>query len=161
MIHLYGRYEKTLDSKARLIVPKELRKRIGDSPLVLVKWFDRSLALFPEENWEAQALALSRLGSTTEAARATRRQFFGGAQAISFDNQGRITIPDFMVKFAYLDRDALLIGDWDKIEIWSLPRYREQEDRDDVNLDQRYEEALAMADRLARGEEVDPAGGDQ
>lgn len=149
---LYGRYEKTLDSKNRLIIPNTLRKKMEGEELVLVGWFDQCLALFPGSVFEEMADKISLIPVPLGNIRGTRRQFFGSAFNVEFDNQGRIGIPDYLLKFAAMDgsRNVVLIGDYDKIEIWPKGRFDEFDAgrRNTVNED--YEQTLARVAELTQ-----------
>lgn len=151
---LYGRYTKPLDSKNRFIVPNVLRKKLEGETLILVGWFDRSLALFPASRFEEIAEKINRLQVFSENVRGMRRQLFGSAFSVEFDSQGRLTIPDYLLKFGFLDgcREAVLIGDFDKIEIWPKHRFEEFDEKYRVNLNQDYEETLARVAELALSE---------
>ena len=148
---LYGRYEKTLDSKLRVIIPNVLRKKLRGEDLILVGWFDRCLALFPASRFEEIAEKISRLQVFSEDVRGMRRQLFGSAFSVEFDNQGRISLPDYLLHFAFINgsRDVVLIGDYDKIEIWPRARFEEFDEKYRVNLNRDYEQTLARIAEVA------------
>lgn len=157
---LYGRYEKSLDSKNRVIIPNTLRKKLEGEDLILVGWFDRSLALFPSSRFEEIAEKINRLQVYSEEIRGMRRQLFGSAFNVEFDNQGRISLPDYLMRFAFINgnRDVVLIGDYDKVEIWPKSRYEEFDEKYRVNLNRDYEETLSRVAELALSEKsVQPA----
>lgn len=153
---LYGRYGKSLDSKNRVIIPNVLRKKLGGEELILVGWFDRCLALFPASRFEEIAGRINRLQVFSEDVRGMRRQLFGSAFSVEFDNQGRISLPDYLLRFAFINgsRDVVLIGDYDKIEIWPRARFEEFDEKYRVNLNNEYEQTLSRIAELALAQEV-------
>lgn len=153
---LYGRYGKSLDCKNRVIIPNVLRKKLGGEELILVGWFDRCLALFPASRFEEIAARINRLQVFSEDVRGMRRQLFGSAFSVEFDNQGRISLPDYLLRFAFINgsRDVVLIGDYDKIEIWPRARFEEFDEKYRVNLNNEYEQTLSRIAELALAQEV-------
>ena len=153
---LYGRYGKTLDSKNRVIIPNVLRKKLRGEELILVGWFDRCLALFPASRFEEIAARINRLQVFSEDVRGMRRQLFGSAFSVEFDNQGRISLPDYLLRFAFINgsRDVVLIGDYDKIEIWPRARFEEFDEKYRVNLNHEYEQTLSRIAELALAQEA-------
>jgi MraZ protein len=141
---LYGRFEKSLDSKNRVIVPSQLRKKLQGEDLILAAWFDRSLALFPANRFEEIAEKIHRRQMFSESARSMRRQLFGSAFSVEWDNQGRIMIPEHLMNFALLEeKDAIvMLGDYDKVEIWPRRRFKEFDEKYRVNINDAYEEML-------------------
>ena len=85
-----------------------------------------------------------------------RRQLFGSAFSVEFDNQGRISLPDYLLRFAFINgsRDVVLIGDYDKIEIWPRARFEEFDEKYRVNLNHEYEQTLSRIAELALAQEA-------
>ncbi len=140
---LIGQAEKSLDQKNRLVIPSIFRKALGSEELVLTRWFDGALALFPASVWRRMAEAIGRMPLFSPRERSMRLTFFSGALTQYMDNQGRIVLSDDMKEYAGIESQAVLLGDWDK------HRYRDFRKRNDVFLDQVYEATLA---RLAAGQ---------
>ncbi|MBD3267095.1 division/cell wall cluster transcriptional repressor MraZ [bacterium] len=142
---LIGTYERKLDSKLRLGLPHQFRDRLGDHPLIMVRWLKRSLAIFPECNWLPFAEAISRLDLYTEAGLTVRHQMFAHAREVSMDKEGRIVLPQDMIDYARLEKKMMLLGDWDKITVWSHTYYQDQVAIDDVTVTERFPAVLQMA----------------
>jgi MraZ protein len=126
-------------------MPHQFRDRLGESPLIMVRWLKRSLALFPECNWLPFAEAISRLDLYTETGLTVRHQMFAHAREVSMDKEGRIIIPQDMVDYARLDKKIMLLGDWDKVTVWSHNYYSDQVAIDDVTVTERFPAVLQMA----------------
>jgi MraZ protein len=145
MSGLVGLYQRSIDEKSRLVLPPELRKRL-DAQVVMSRWYDNGLALFGEKEYANFARTLHRQGSYDPKIRSARREIFGGASLLAIDAQGRMTVPDRLLEDFLLDkekdRDLVLLGDWNKVLLFSGLRYRDMARRDVVNLD----EALATVE---------------
>ncbi len=127
-----GEYRLSLDYKGRLSVPATLRHTLrelyapDDQTLVLTKYFEHCLVVYPKAVWleiQQQLLALRNEASS----RAFLRQFCSSASVCHLDRQGRILIPPKLRQYAMIDSDALLIGMLKKIEIWSPARWEAYE----------------------------------
>lgn len=150
MSGLIGQFEKPLDDKSRLVVPSELRRGLGGDELVLMRWFHRSLALFPKETWMAMAESINETGDYSEEALGARRQFYSRSRPVALDKQGRFLIPEDMRAYALMDRDVVLTGDWDKVLLWSRSRYVEMGMMDERSLDDQYRATLGQITRRPR-----------
>ncbi len=145
---LIGSYERNIDSKSRIGLPHQYRDKLGYSPLILVRWIKRSLAIFPEENWLPFAEAISRLDLYTSIGLTVRHQMFAHAREVVMDKEGRIIIPNDMVDYARLDGKVMLLGDWDKITVWNKTYYMDQLAVDDVM----FTESFPKVWQLAKGQ---------
>lgn len=141
---LFGSYQRPVDKKGRLVIPTQLRQGLGSEELIVLKWFDNCLALFPETRWLEIAKTVSRFPSFTQRDRRMRRAFFGSAEPIKPDAQGRIVISPEMREYAFLDDEAVLIGDYDKIEVWSEALYKAEKRNMDAEVNSGYEHILSQ-----------------
>lgn len=145
---LIGSYERNIDSKSRIGLPHQYRDKLGDSPLILVRWIKRSLAIFPEANWLPFAEAISRLDLYTNIGLTVRHQMFAHAREVAMDKEGRIIIPSDMVDYGRLNGKVMLLGDWDKITVWNKTYYMDQLAVDDVM----FTESFPKVWQLAKGQ---------
>lgn len=60
----------------------------------------------------------------------------------TYDRQGRITLPPSLVNYAKLDKDVLIIGMVNKMEIWN-PRQLEMNDEETLKIDSTEYDNLA------------------
>lgn len=112
-----------LDTKGRIIVPARYREQLGNHP-VLCRGLDECLDLYPREVWEENVRFLRGLSPFDEDARLLLRFYYGGCDdTIEVDRQGRMLISPFHRGYAGLDKDVLLVGVGDHIEIWNKERY--------------------------------------
>lgn len=112
-----GEYKHSLDSKGRLAVPAKFRAKLKTGAVV-TRGLDNCLFLYPKNEWQAVAEKLSKLPIGQAKARAFSRLMLAGAMDVSFDKQGRITLPEYLRKFGGIDKKAVIAGLYDRLEIW-------------------------------------------
>ena len=112
-----GEYNHNLDSKGRLAIPAKFRA-ILKSGAVVTKGLDNCLFLYPKKQWLELAKKLANLPVGQAKARAFSRLMLAGAMDVDFDNQGRITLPEYLRKFAVLKKKIVIAGLYDRLEVW-------------------------------------------
>lgn len=115
---LMGEYEHTIDNKGRIILPAKLRDELGAS-FILTKGLDNCLFVYSQEEWAILENKLKQLPLAKPEARAFVRFFFAGAAELECDKQGRVLLPVNLREYAKLDKDAVVIGVSNRVEIWS------------------------------------------
>ncbi len=113
-----GEFNHSLDPKGRVIIPSKFREALGEE-FIITKGLDNCLFVFPKEEWKVLEAKLKDLPLTLKDARAFVRFFFSGATEASLDKQGRVLIPQNLRDHCRLDKDAVIIGVPNRIEIWS------------------------------------------
>lgn len=129
-----GEYNHTVDTKGRLIIPSKFRELLGDE-FIVTKGLDGCLFVFPQNEWQAFEEKLRTLPLTQKGARQFTRFFVAGATLCELDKQGRILLPATLREFAGLDKDVVLAGMLNRIEIWSKAKWTENNacgDMDDI-----------------------------
>ena len=129
-----GEYNHTLDAKGRLIVPSKLRESLGER-FFLTKGLDGCLSVYPQEEWETFTNKIHELPMTNKDARKFSRFFLAGASECEIDKQGRILIPANLREFAKLEKEAVLVGVSNRIEIWNRDKWEEINDVDVDDMD--------------------------
>jgi len=119
---LLGTYEHTLDDKTRLIIPAKVRLKMGGL-VYLSKGFDGCLELRSIEAFEKWTDKVADFKTTNDKARFFSRDFFSNTIEAEVDTAGRIKIPAHLMKAAHLEKEVVIIGTGDKLEIWSKDRY--------------------------------------
>jgi len=114
-----GEFNHTLDEKNRVILPSKLRDAFLAGEYVLTKGLDNCLFLYPINEWEILAEKLRGLSMTKQSARAFTRLLLAGACNAIFDKQGRISIPDSLKAHAGIDKEVVITGVLNRVEIWS------------------------------------------
>jgi MraZ protein len=127
-----GTFEHSLDDKGRVVLPSTFRDQLTGRGY-LSQW-DKCLGLWTEEAFADVARRLTEKIRAGEAPQEALRSFSANAHEVRPDSQGRITIPQRLRDFARLDRDAVVIGAIDRIEIWDATRWGDQSATADDNL---------------------------
>ena len=138
-----GATKVTLDAKGRLAIPTRYRERLAsrcDGQLVATVDRDYCLLIYPQPDWEEIERKLVRLPSLNKQARRLQRLMVGYATEIEIDGHGRILLSRELRDFAHLERQAMLVGQGTKFELWDESSWKEKcdqwlgDDDDDVEL---------------------------
>ena len=117
-----GEYRHAVDDKGRLAVPSRFRAQLAGS-VVVARWLDTCLAIFPMAAWDELAAKVGGLPMTDPNARLLQRQLFAGAFETELDRQGRVLVPGNLRSFAGLEHEALVLGSRDHAEVWAPGRW--------------------------------------
>lgn len=112
-----GEYKHNIDAKGRMAVPAKFRQALKKGAVV-TRGLDNCLFLYPKDKWEQMAKKFADLPISQSKARAFARHMLAGATQVEFDNQGRITLPDYLRQFASVKKKAVIAGLFDRLEIW-------------------------------------------
>ena len=118
-----GEYNHIIDDKGRIIIPSKLRTELGES-FVITRGLDNCLAIYTSEGWTniiEQYKQLPNIGET----RSFLRFIISGATTLEFDKQGRINISQPLAAYAHLEKECVIIGVNDRLEIWSLDSWNQ------------------------------------
>ncbi|RPF56088.1 MraZ protein [Aquisalibacillus elongatus] len=119
-----GEFQHNIDTKGRIIVPSKFRDGLGES-FVLTRGLDNCLFAYPQEEWRILEEKLKKLPLTKKDARAFTRFFFSGAIECEIDKQGRINIPSPLRNYADLEKECVVIGVSNRIELWAKEKWEE------------------------------------
>lgn len=112
----------SVDNKGRLAVPSRYRERLtclANGNLVLtLNPLDRSLWLYPLNEWELIETKLSSLSDFDRQGRRAKQMMRGYATDCQMDGQGRILIPQELRVYAGLGKQVVILGQGNKFEIW-------------------------------------------
>ena len=112
-----GEYNHNLDDKGRLAIPAKFRA-ILKKGAVVTKGLDNCLFLYSKEQFAEIAKKIASLPLSQSKARAFTRHMLAGAMDLEFDNQGRITLPEYLRKFSGLNKKVIVAGLYNHLEIW-------------------------------------------
>jgi MraZ protein len=113
-----GEYHHSIDMKGRMIVPSKFRDELGEM-FIITRGLDQCLFGYPLSEWALIEEKLKGLPLTKKDARAFTRFFFSGATESELDKQGRINIPTPLLQYAKLEKECVVLGVSNRIEIWS------------------------------------------
>ena len=120
-----GKYQNSIDSKSRLIIPAKFREELGGR-CVIAQSLDKGLTISTEAEWENFLQELKALPRSNAEARMIRRYFNQSAAKCDVDKQGRVTIPQELKDYAGITKDLVTIGNIDNIEVWSKENFEKE-----------------------------------
>ena len=126
-----GEYNHTIDEKGRLIIPAKFREELGKS-FVITNGNDGCLNIYTKEAWETFLEKLLRLPGN-EDKRKMVRALVSQADSVGLDKQGRILISPSLRGKAGLDKDVVLAGAIDKIEVWDKNKWETATGNTDID----------------------------
>lgn len=132
---LMGEFHHTIDSKGRVIMPAKFRADLGDT-FILTRGMDGCLFGYPMVKWQEIEQKLDSLPLNKKDARAFVRFFYSAATENEVDKQGRINIATPLFKFAKLQKNCVIVGVSDRIEIWDEARWEEVNQEAEENFDE-------------------------
>lgn len=118
-----GQYAHNIDAKGRLFIPASLRRELGQTFHITVGQ-DHCLSVYSDESWAAFMEKLKAL-SYNEVKKL--RALFAYAADCEPDSQGRILIPTKLREYAGLAKEVVVIGSFDRVEIWDAGRWAQVE----------------------------------
>lgn len=116
-----GKYYHRLEDKGRLSLPKKFRDQ--ESNWVITRGLDGCLFLLRAENFEKEIQKISNSSFTKKANRDLVRLMTNEAQELTTDQNGRVNLPNYLIDFASLKKDLVVVGSLDHIEIWDQDKY--------------------------------------
>ena len=118
-----GQYAHNIDAKGRLFIPARLREELGQTFHVTVG-MDHCLSIYSDESWAAFT---DKVRSLPYSKAKALRPLFANAVDCEPDGQGRILIPTKLREYADLQKEVVVIGSFDRAEIWNAERWAREE----------------------------------
>lgn len=134
-ILFYGEYQHTLDVKGRVIIPSKFRNELGEA-FIVTKGFDNCLFAYSQTEWGIFEQKLRQLPSSDKEIRQFVRFFFSGASEVELDSQGRSLIPQGLREHAGLEKDVVIIGVSNHLEIWDKGKWEAYNGDVDIDSEQ-------------------------
>jgi MraZ protein len=127
-----GEFQHSVDDKGRLAIPRKFRKDLQKGAIV-TRGLDSCLFVYPLKQWKTLAEKLAALPFSQGRNRKMQRFFLAGATDVEADAQGRVIIPEYLRKYASLSKEVIVVGLFDRVEIWDVDawsRHKAQTDKD-------------------------------
>jgi len=124
-----GATKVTVDDKGRVVVPTRYRALLGDrgaGRVVVTVDRDQCLLIYPTPEWEQIEQHLMGLPSLHAQSRRLQRLMVGHATEVEIDSHGRIALSQELREFAGVQRNAMLIGQGKRLELWDEVRWNAQ-----------------------------------
>lgn len=138
---LIGEYRHNLDSKGRTAIPAKFRNKFSEG-LVITRGVDNCLFGFTKVEWEKVVEKITALPISQKDSRAFARLILSGAVEIEVDGQGRVLIPEYLRKYAGLEKRIVIAGVHTRIELWAETVWEEYKKQSEEN-------AQEIAERLS------------
>jgi MraZ protein len=124
---LTGEFSRSIDEKLRVAIPKRLRDALNydnQRGMYIAPGTDQSLALYTEDAFARLADRLAQVSPTREDVRTFNRLLYARAQRVEVDSQGRVRIPPDLAELARLEKEVVLLGVQDHLELWAADRWK-------------------------------------
>jgi MraZ protein len=145
MLNLLGEYDCKLDAKGRLMFPAPLKRQLQDvlheGFVINRDLFEKCLVLYPKSQWDEVSGQLGKLNRFIEKNVRFIRRFNNGATPVVLDGTGRLLIPASLSGYADLEKEIKLMGNGDRVEIWSKAHY-ERMLNEDIDMGSLSEEVM-------------------
>lgn len=122
-----GEFQHSLDAKGRVILPVRFREQL-EGGAVMARALDGCLAVYPVAEFDRVARKLREARERGSRERQAARTFFAGAVEITPDKQGRVAVAPHLREYAHLDREVMVAGSFDHIEIWDAQMFAAQDE---------------------------------
>lgn len=122
IIMLMGEFHHNMDEKGRIIIPSKIREELGES-IIVTRGLEDCLFIYSDKEWSKVVSKLKELPFTKKDARSFTRMFLSGATNAEFDKQGRIKIASPLIDYAELQKECVVIGVNDRLEIWAKEKW--------------------------------------
>lgn len=128
-----GQHDHSLDAKGRVILPAEYRSAF-EGGAVITKLIDGCLAIWTPEEFERVANDMIEKAKRGNQERTVARSFAAGAKSVEPDKQGRVAIPTHLREYAGLEREVVITGQFNRVEIWDQERWAAVDAQGDENM---------------------------
>lgn len=145
MTFFTSEYECKLDSKGRLVLPARIKAQLpegGGEELVIRRGFEQCLIVYPMVEFKKVFSKISGLNEFNEEYRKLQRNFLSGVVTVELDGNGRFLVPKNMLTYAQIDKDAILVGTGNKVEMWNPTIYEKHLIQDQAELSKLAEKYL-------------------
>lgn len=144
MTFFTSEFETKLDPKGRLVLPSRIKSQLPEdsNEIVIRRGFEQCLILYPMVEFKKVFSKISSLNEFNEENRKLQRNFFSGMATVELDSTGRFLIPKNMITYAQLDKEVILVGMGNKVEIWNPSLYEKHLIQDPGELSKLAEKHL-------------------
>ena len=132
-----GEYSYSLDTKGRENIPAKFRQSLSEdneNTFVITRGMDSCIWIYPLTQWKMIENNLRNLSSLSKIHRSFVRNTARYASPSTYDKQGRIILTPSLIEYAGLDKELLIIGMVNKMEIWNPDRLKEV-DLENIKID--------------------------
>ena len=122
-----GKYYYKLQGNGRISLPKGFRDEGED--WVVTRGLDGCLFIFKADRFQEELGQLADRSFTKKAHRDLTRIMTNEAQEVKADNNGRVHLPKYLINFAELKQEIVIVGSYNRIEVWDQESYHQYVDQ--------------------------------
>ncbi len=135
-----GESTHTLDNKNRVFLPKRFQDGLerdadGNLTAIITRGFEGCLFLFSSSGFQRVLERLNTQAFEGPEARLMQRLFFSSTHAVQLDATGRLLLPEKLKTLGGIEREVVMIGVIDRVEIWSADTWRNLEGKHSNDFD--------------------------
>jgi MraZ protein len=123
-----GEYECKMDAKGRLTLPSKVKSKLPEvsgNQLILSLGLEPCLVMYPLVEYRKIYSRIASMNEFNEEFRRLQRNFFRRIAEVELDGAGRLLIPKTMSKYARLEKELILVGMGNRMELWNAEVYEE------------------------------------
>jgi len=121
-----GEYDGKVDAKGRMVLPAKIKSRLPEAngnEIVIKRGFEPCLVIYTMLEWKKIFSKVSGLNEFSAEYRNFQRNFFRGSSESELDNNGRLLIPKSLMRYAGIEKEVIVVGLGNRIEVWNPERY--------------------------------------
>jgi MraZ protein len=149
MAFFTSEYTCKLDAKGRLVLPARMKASLPDiasEELFMREGFEPCLELYPLVEYKKIYSKIAGLNEFNAEYRKLQRNFFRGSTTVELDASGRLLVPKTMLQYAKLNKDVIVVGMGNRMEIWNPEVYEKYVIQDPQELSELAEKHLTEGD---------------
>lgn len=144
MTMLIGEYTHTIDSKNRVSLPAKWRQELGKS-VVITRGLEGCLTVYTLGEWERVSAMFTNSPFASADERGFARYMLSAAAEVDVDSAGRVLVPDVLKTFAKFDKNVVLAGVHNRVEVWDEARWRDYSNSIESNAAEMAEKIVSRA----------------
>ena len=126
MAFFTGEHECKLDAKGRLVLPARLKSVLPEASkksIIIRKGFEPNLIIYSLHEFQNIYTRISSLNEFSSEQRKLKRKLFSSISQVDLDSNGRFLLPKGMIQHCNINKDVILVGMGNVIEMWSPSNY--------------------------------------
>lgn len=131
---LTGEFACKMDAKNRFLMPSALRKQLPEDEqvdFVMSRGLEKCLVIYPRRVWDGMMEKIFSKNQFVEKNRRFARRFTAGSKEISLDGSDRVQLPKSLVEYASLDKELVLVCQFNRVEVWNADAFNALMDVED------------------------------
>ena len=127
MAFFTSEHECKLDAKGRLVLPSRLKSVLpvaSKKSIIIRKGFEPNLIIYPLHEFQNIYTRINSLNEFSSEQRKLKRNLFSSISQVDLDSNGRFLLPKSMISHTGLEKDVILVGMGNVIELWSHDNYK-------------------------------------